>query len=81
MFGGDGTNYKDVYWIFYAPLTTKSGEAKGIDKNGYHLSAFRDRDQNGALGAFIGSKITDGTLEIIPGDDEEIPELKYTSIP
>ena len=81
VFGGEGNNYKDVYWIFYAPITTKIGEAKGIDKNGYHLSAYRDRDQNGALGAFIGSKITDGTLEIIPGDDEEIPELKYTSIP
>jgi len=81
VFGGEGTNYEDVYWIFYAPLTTKAGEAKGIDKNGYHLSAYRDGDQNGALGAFIGSRIADGTLTVLPGDDEEIPELKYTSMP
>ena len=81
VFGGEGTNYEDVYWIFYAPLTTKAGEAKGIDKNGYHLSAYRDGDQNGALGVFIGSRIAEGTLPVLTGDDEEIPELKYTSMP
>ena len=81
VFGGEGTNYEDVYWIFYAPLTTKAGEAKGIDKNGYHLSAYRDGDENGALGAFIGTRIADGTLTVLPGDDKEIPELKYTSMP
>jgi len=81
VFGGEGTNFKDVYWIFYAPFTTKAGEIKGVDKNGYHLSAYRDKDQNGALGAFIRSKDTDGTIEIIPGDDEAITKLQYTSLP
>ncbi len=80
IFGGEGSNYDDAYFIFYAPLTTKSGEAIGIDKSGYHLSAYRDRDQNGALNAFIGSKIVDGTLVVLPGADEEIPGLKYTSM-
>ena len=80
VFGGEGVNYEDVYWIFYAPLTTKSGEAKGIDKNGYHLSAYRDKDQNGALGAFIGIKIVDGTPVVLTGADEEIPELSYTTM-
>ena len=80
VFGGEGTNYEDVYWIFYAPLTTKAGEAKGIDKNGYHLSAYRDQDQSGALGAFIGIKIVDGTPVVLTGADEEIPELSYTTM-
>ena len=80
VFGGEGVNYEDVYWIFYAPLTTKSGEAKGIDKDGFHLSTYRDRDQNGALGAFIGIKIVDGTPVVLTGADEEIPELSYTTM-
>tara|TARA_Y100000590_G_scaffold136674_1_gene156433 strand:+ start:486 stop:1097 length:612 start_codon:yes stop_codon:yes gene_type:complete len=81
VYGGEGANFKDVYWIFYAPLTTISGQSKGIDKNGFHLSAYRDKDQNGALGALIGSNNVDGTLAVIPGGDEKIPELVYTSMP
>ena len=80
VFGGEGSNYDDAYFIFYAPLTTKAGEAIGIDKSGYHLSTYRDGDQNGALNAFIGSKIVDGTLVVLSGADEEIPELKYTTM-
>ena len=77
----DGTsfNFDDVYFIYYAPITTKSGEAKGIDKNGYLLSAYKDADKNGSLNIFIGIKIIDGTLVLLPGSDEQIPELSFTS--
>ena len=79
VLGGEGNNFDDVYFIYYAPITTKSGEAKGIDKNGYHLSAYKDADKNGSLNIFIGIKIIDGTLVLLPGSDEQIPELSFTS--
>ena len=57
VFGGEGANYEDVYWIFYAPLTTKAGEAKGIDKNGYHLSASGMETKTEHLGLLLGLEL------------------------
>ena len=55
---GASTSKEDVYWIFYAPLTTASGKVAGRDRDGYIMAAFRDDGDNNFEATFANGAIT-----------------------
>ena len=67
---GASTSKEDVYWIFYAPLTTASGKTAGRDRDGYIMAAFRDDGDNDFEATFANGVIT-------ANEETEITDIQW----
>ena len=75
--GGTSTDKADVYWIYYAPATTATGNADGIDFDGFFMTAFRDANNNGDVDARIAHTAAAADVAITLNGDEEITDLHW----
>ncbi len=69
-FGGTSTSLEDIYFILYAPRTSANGAARGRQKDGYVMAAWKNMDL--AL-TFDGIIAANGT--VADNGDDPIPDL------
>ena len=69
-FGGTSTSLEDIYFILYAPRTSANGAARGRQKDGYVMAAWKNMDLNYTFDGVIAD---DGT--VADNGDDPIPDL------
>ena len=69
-FGGASTSKEDIYFILYAPRTSTNGAARGRQKDGYVMAAWKNMDLNYTFDGVIAD---DGT--VADNGDDPLPDL------
>ena len=67
---GTSQMLENIYWIYYAPLTTAAGKTAGRDKDGYLLAAFSDNADAKFSSTFATGVITDE-------DETELDDIQW----
>ena len=68
---GTATSKEDIYWIFYAPITTTGGNTAGRDLDGYILAAFTDK------GTMLDFEATFANGAVTEGAEAEIADIQW----
>jgi len=76
--GRPSTDLLDIYWIYYAPMTTQLGNDEGLDFDGFFMTAFKD-DNDGVFEPTF-SQTADADDVVIGGGDTEIADLHWITV-
>jgi prepilin-type N-terminal cleavage/methylation domain-containing protein len=77
--GKTSTDLLNIYWIYYAPMTTQLGNDEGLDFDGFFMAAFKD-DNDGDFEPTFAQAADADDVEVTENGDTEIDDLHWITV-
>ena len=77
--GRASTDLLNIYWIYYAPMTTALGNDEGLDFDGFFMAAFKD-DNDGDFEPTFAQTADADDVAVTANGDTEILDLHWITV-
>ena len=77
--GKPSTDLLDIYWIYYAPMTTALGNDEGLDFDGFFMAAFKD-DNDGDFEPTFAQTADADDVTVTENGDTEIDDMHWITV-
>ena len=77
--GRTSTDLLNIYWIYYAPMTTQLGNDEGLDFDGFFMTVFKD-DNDGDFEPTFAQTADADDVAVTENGDEEIDDLHWITV-